>query len=151
MTETLLGFGLACLGASLVEYWLHRALHFHYFCRSWLGRMHLRHHQEGRRQPLFRELTDYLPIAGLFAPVGLLGGWNFCIGWWLGSVGYALLVSALHNYAHATGGRFHEGHHGCPQYNYGVVTSFWDWAFGTYRAPEALARPYCSPEDRFGA
>ena len=145
MTDSLLGLVLALGFASLVEYGLHYALHHRYFRRTWLGRMHLRHHVEGKAQPLLRELTDYLPLAVLFSPLGLLGSWAFFGGWVVGAFGYAALAGAAHNYAHARGSAFHETHHHFPFCNYGVVTPVWDWFFRTLYKPSSFVRSEPDP------
>ncbi len=131
--ESVPAFALACFAGTLVEYGLHRAIHHHRL--KWMPpyRTHLKHHQKNEAQPVLVELTDYLALAGLAAPLGLLGSWWFCGGWVAGCVAYALLVALVHHSHHQQGSTFHELHHSQPCCNYGVVVTWWDHAFGTYR------------------
>lgn len=139
--EALLGLVASVFVGTLVEYGLHRGIHHRFFRWAPPYRTHRAHHQTGNIQPLRSELTDYLAVAAICSPFGMLGGWMFFGGWVVGCFAYALLVSVVHHFSHQRNSAFHAFHHEYPKYNFGVATSIWDRAFKTYRKPEALALP----------
>ncbi len=145
---TILAGLLASLPAGmLVEYTLHRLMHKPWF--PLLHGVHMKHHRSNDAQPLWLELRDYLPVAAIFAPFGLLGGWAFFAGWATGAVLYAVSVSVIHNMHHRFGSRFHELHHQRPDCNYGLTSGVLDWVFRTLGNPSLVltSAPQGQPEE----
>jgi len=139
-------FGLALFLGTLVEYWAHRAMHEwgFFYERHWA------HHKANHaREWLWDAFFYYPPMALPLILLGYLGGWWFFLGWALGGLVYAFVMSLAHmvqhhhprrvfwmrypiHYLHH---RFHKGRN-----NYGVVTCWWDRLFGTYHVPRFYVR-----------
>ncbi len=138
--------GIVLSGAivwGLVEYGLHRwVLHGPV---ATIRREHRRHHAAPRA---------LISAPVLLIPIASLATWRL-LAWPLPAPVAALLVgglyvgynyyACLHHAQHQFGARlasvgpwrrltrFHEMHHGLPNANFGISTTLWDRAFGTYR------------------
>jgi sterol desaturase/sphingolipid hydroxylase (fatty acid hydroxylase superfamily) len=150
MLVGLAAFGIALLVGTLVEYWVHRAMH------SWLlKKKHALHHRDGWGQGWFGEFVDYfvgtLPILG----VGFLYSLEAGIGFAAGGVCYATLAAYSHQLQHERPElcfwlprpvhHLHHRHH-MWHYNFGISLDLWDRVFGTYKvadwAPEQSSAPH---------
>jgi len=123
---------------SLVEYWVHRAMH-----RGWLfGQRHREHHKDGWGQGFWPELRTYLlPGVPLVAPPFLLG-LESGLGWTAGCVGFAAFSAYAHQLQHDSPSAcrwmrlpVHYVHHRDRMWHhdFGMAVDWWDRAFGTYR------------------
>jgi sterol desaturase/sphingolipid hydroxylase (fatty acid hydroxylase superfamily) len=142
----LAGCGLAFLIGTLVEYFVHRLMHW----RILLGRKHTEHHKDGTGQGWLGEFWDYF-VGALTAMVPVL-----LLAWALGlpaaGIGFAAggtLYAAFAAYAHqAQHDRpelvfwmrrpVHHLHHAHQmwRHNFGISLDWWDHVFGTYKAVE---------------
>lgn len=138
-------FIFACYAAGLVgwtlaEYLLHRfALHrWPYF-----SNFHKAHHDEPRAMIGSPVLFSMLIFArSIFLPVFLLAGAGPTFAVFAGFVSGFVAFGAVHEAVHHSAGqgpllrhfkKLHAiHHHGDSSKNFGVLTGFWDSAFGTY-------------------
>ena len=143
------GIVAGILVADFLRYWIHRVNHF----VPWLWRLHALHHSDPtpdvttsfRQHPIEHllltatvwvahlvfgvsaaSLVVYGMISGLMSPLqhanlALPRGFQTVMGW-------VLVTNALHLSHHSTDRR--DGNA-----NFGIVFTFWDRLFGTYRAP----------------
>lgn len=138
--------GLFILGLiiwTLAEYLLHR-----FVLHAWpyFAKFHQAHHDEPRAMvasPTLFSLAVFATI-GLVPAVLLLGFWPAlpCFAGFLsGYVAFAAVHETVHHSAsqHALLRHFKRlharHHHGSEDLNFGVLTSFWDRVFGTYKRP----------------
>ncbi len=139
---------------TLLEYVIHR----------WLGHdartrpnpfaaEHIRHHSQGDyfapawKKALSAVLLVVFLVYPAIAVAGALAGSSFVVGLVSMYLGYEVLHRRDHT--HPGSGaymqflrRHHFYHHFAdPDFNYGVTTPIWDWAFGTLRAPGLIRVP----------
>lgn len=128
-------FLVALLLGSLVEYWLHRGMHERrLLARTFLGRMHARHHAMNTGQGFLLEAADYLKVSALLGWMGFLVSLPVGISFLFGCVAYALVAAYAHQRQHEKKGwmrGIHEEHHRRPKANYGLTTPLWDYVFRT--------------------
>ena len=120
---------------SLVEYWAHRLMHDRRF--PTLRTIHVAHHQHPRR-PSGGTVYSTMIICALVAlSVGTSAG-PFVIGLLAGYFAFIALHFAMHaprlaRFVPPSLGAAHDAHHhAAPRRMFGVTTSVWDRAFGTY-------------------
>ncbi|HZL98965.1 MAG TPA: sterol desaturase family protein [Planctomycetota bacterium] len=123
---------------SLVEYWVHRAMH----SRGLFAQRHVEHHRDGWGQGVLPELRTYLlPGAPLLAPPYLLG-LPSGLGWSAGCVGFAVFAAYAHQLQHDSPSAcrwmampVHYVHHRDQMWHhdFGMTVDWWDRVFGTYR------------------
>ncbi len=128
----------AVIVGSLVEYWVHRAMH----ARLFLWKKHARHHQRGTAQGWFGEFRDYFIPSLTIAWFGFPFSWSAGFGFFTGALLYAALAAYAHQIQHdnpdrcfwlkAPGHHLHH-HHKMWHHNFGILTDVWDRIFGTYR------------------
>lgn len=133
--------GLAAIGFAawtLVEYWMHRVV-FHRCMR----RAHWTHHVRPRSY-IAAPAWITLPIhAAIFATYWAADLLSFYIGFEAGYLGYICVHDRIHHCDRAKllrgwlqhRYRLHMMHHRGLEANFGVITSFWDWAHGTLIIP----------------
>jgi cyclopropane-fatty-acyl-phospholipid synthase len=134
-------FGFAVF--TLVEYAIHRWLLHDPEC--WLYPLHEAHHQHPEGAAAFlapASLVVLMPIWWLFADVLHVPGASFFFCGFSASYFY---YGLLHHFEHSVRinqipfrwlqGRWaaHSVHHHLDYTNYGVMTSFWDYVFGTHQ------------------
>lgn len=146
----LISFACGLVVWSIVEYLCHRYL-FHASCTSHAIRyfvflIHGNHHElptDALRNMMPLSVT--VPVAAglwyLCARFGGIPGEAAFAGFLLGYVGYDF----IHYYCHQGAGRYPIGrflkrhhllhHHGAPDWNFGVSSSFWDRIFSTQFRP----------------
>ena len=135
------GFLIAFVIGTLVEYTVHRLMHRGHV----LGKRHAEHHRDGWGQGWFGEFCDYflptLPVIWL----GFLYAVPFGIGWAGGGFVYAVLAAYAHQLQHDLPDlvfwmprpvhHLHHKHH-MWKHNFGILVDWWDRVFGTYRHVE---------------
>lgn len=115
---------------SFAEYTIHRSLHI------FKSESHAGHHARPRDQSgpsLFMTIVIFLAVYGvLFLALGT----EMAIPIHAGTLsGYVVYLFA-HNRVHFIGApddNLHVKHHNFPRRDFGVITPFWDYIFGTYR------------------
>lgn len=144
------------LTGSLVEYWVHRAMH-----RGWiLAKAHARHHAANRGKGVIPEFLHYsLGTAPLLA-AGFLISVPFGWAWFAGTASYGFFSAYGHQLQHDNPAAcfwmprmpVHHVHHRDRQHdrNFGLAVDWWDRVFGTYeysawRTPELDARRASGP------
>lgn len=140
------------LAWTFAEYWLHRGPMHRPGARDPLGTQHRAHHIDPAA-------TDPLARAGGVVGVAALG-WlatqpagarlgsvadGLAVGWALGYAAYDRLHWNVHHRPPAQPNdprrRRHLDHHVNPRRNFGVTTSLWDRAFGTFADPAVIRLP----------
>jgi sterol desaturase/sphingolipid hydroxylase (fatty acid hydroxylase superfamily) len=140
-TSIAIGFALGIAAFTLVEYAIHRWLLHDPEC--FLFPLHEAHHQNPHGAAAFLAPTSFVVLMPIWL---LVAGWLhipgasfFLCGF---SAGY-FYYGVLHHFEHAVRinqipfrwlqGRWaaHSVHHHLDHTNYGVMTSFWDYVFGT--------------------
>jgi sterol desaturase/sphingolipid hydroxylase (fatty acid hydroxylase superfamily) len=137
MLEWLIGFGIALVLGSLVEYWGHRLMH------AWLlKKRHARHHRDGDGQGWLGEFRDYFLGSVVFLPWGFLYSWQLGLGWLAGGIVYGMFAAYSHQLQHEKPELcfwlvrpVHYLHHENHQWhhNFGISLDIWDRVFGTYK------------------
>ncbi len=144
---------LAIVLADGLDYWRHRMLHR----TAWLWPVHALHHSIDRLHVLkgprntfldmvSRSVVVFGPLAALGAPAAALV-WFPCAILVLGPIAHANLDLRLPAFVHRVlvTPPQHRVHHAMDptlgDANFAVVTPLWDLLFGTYRQPDAGARP----------
>jgi sterol desaturase/sphingolipid hydroxylase (fatty acid hydroxylase superfamily) len=132
---------------TLVEYVIHR---FVYHRAPLLSHLHGAHHRAPREfigAPSF--LSSGFLIAVCFLPVFVFdaaAASGFTIGMLLGYAAYMFVHHAMHHLTIAPGHWLyqarvrHLAHHHHDNANFGIVTGFWDRAFGTAGVPRGRVR-----------
>jgi sterol desaturase/sphingolipid hydroxylase (fatty acid hydroxylase superfamily) len=137
-TQYLPGLASGLVVWTLAEYWIHRTIYHH---MPVLSGYHDRHHAEPNALigiPSFLSsgiviALGYAPFF-MFAPVFADG---FASGALLGYAAYMVVHHATHHWRIAPGDWLyparvrHMAHHYHEDSNFGIVTGFWDRAFGT--------------------
>ena len=138
---TVIAFFVAALATgTLVEYLLHRFF-LHSRRRHWVIRRHKMHHKAYVRYSVASEFLGFFPAAVPFLWVGFVHSVAAGAAFAAGAVLYVLATAVTHKWSHEAPHRLfwmnpavHEVHHtDSVRWNFGVVTSFWDRVFGTYR------------------
>ncbi|MGG6296724.1 sterol desaturase family protein [Leptolyngbya sp. AN02str] len=152
MVIAIASFMIAFILASLVEYWVHRIMHWY---PQGAGARHLDHHRRNEGQGVVWEFLDYIkgtilvmvPMFLVSLPVGL--------GWFLGALAFAAFSAYAHQLQHENPLKcfwmkmpVHYVHHKYGQWNhnFGLAVDWWDHVFGTYKATDwidemELSRP----------
>jgi sterol desaturase/sphingolipid hydroxylase (fatty acid hydroxylase superfamily) len=138
---TVIGFFAAALAlGTLVEYLLHRYV-LHSRLRHWVVRRHKMHHKTYVRYTVGSEFLGFLPGAVPLLWVGFVHSPAAGVAFVAGEVAYVVAVAAAHKWSHEAPHRLfwmdpavHAAHHAdSVRWNFGVLTTFWDRVFGTYR------------------
>ncbi len=146
-------FVLAFIVASLVEYWVHRLMHY----SPRFGKRHRDHHRRNEGQGVIWEFRDYvkgacIPMCTLFL-INLSTG----IAWLLGALVYAAFSAYAHQLQHENPTKcfwmkmpVHYVHHKYNQWheNFGLAVDWWDRVFGTYKPTEWLTEEEESPAEK---
>lgn len=141
----LLGIGLAILVSSLVEYWLHRLMHWQPDSR--LGDRHRDHHRRNEGQGVLGEFRDYVKGSAIAMLLPLFLDRTFGLSWLIGALGYALFSAYAHQLQHENAIHcgwmampVHYVHHkyGMWHHNFGLGVDWWDRLFGTYKPMDWL-------------
>jgi len=145
----LLSLAAGALLFTLIEYFTHRW--FFHERGKFASTIHRRHHERPADPTALPFFSSPLAAATgfcVFAP--LIGTETFCFLMSGVLTGY-LYYSVIHHLQHSVrassvGARWlakrwalHASHHARPNINYGVTTSLWDHAFGTYYLPRKRA------------
>ncbi len=139
---TRIAFFVAALAlGTLVEYLRHRFF-LHSRLRHGVIRRHKMHHKTYVRYSIASEFLGFFPPAIPFLWVGFVYSTAAGIAFIAGEVAFVLAVAAAHKWSHQAPHRLfwmdpavHALHHtDGVRWNYGVLTTFWDRVFGTYRA-----------------
>ena len=123
---------------TLLEYWVHRAMHW-----GWLfSKRHREHHRDGWGQGFWPELRTYvLPSIPVLVPPYLIDV-RSGVAWTTGCVGFAVFASYAHQLQHDSPAAcrwmsmpVHYVHHRDQmwRHNFGMAVDWWDRLFGTYR------------------
>lgn len=141
----------AFLVATLVEYFIHRLMHWGILYPEG----HRRHHQRNEARSFLRDFVDYSTGAAALCWLGFLLSRTSGYGWMLGAFAYAALASYSHQIQHANPNLVfwmrrpvHSLHHArkMTDHNFGILVDWWDRVFGTYRPIEwprpQAGRPY---------
>ncbi len=143
-----MGVAIACflaafILASLVEYWVHRIMHW--YPKSF-GKRHLDHHRRNEGQGVMWEFLDYIKATVILIVPMFFVSFEAGMGWLLGSVGYASFSAYAHQLQHENPVKcfwmikmpVHYVHHKYGQWhhNFGLAVDWWDHAFGTYKSTE---------------
>jgi sterol desaturase/sphingolipid hydroxylase (fatty acid hydroxylase superfamily) len=136
-------FALAFIFASLVEYWLHRLMHY----SPKIGKRHRDHHRRNEGQGVIWEFKAYVQGSIIFMCVMFFVSLPAGIGWFLGSLVYAAFAAYAHQLQHDNPTKcfwmkmpVHYVHHKYNQWdhNFGLGVNWWDHIFGTYKSVEWL-------------
>lgn len=143
LLKLVLWFCLAFVFASLVEYWMHRLMH--YFPRVF--QFHTSHHRRNQGQGVLKEFINYF-LGGLVVMCAMfLYSWEVGISWFLGVFSYAVFAAYAHQLQHENPVvcfwmkmPVHYVHHEYNQWhhNFGLGVDWWDHVFGTYKPVEWL-------------
>lgn len=138
---TLAAFFLAALAlGTVVEYLLHRFF-LHSRFRHWVIRRHKLHHKTYVRYSIASEFLGFFPPAIPFLWVGFVHSVPAGLAFVAGEIAFVLAEAVAHKWSHEAPHRLfwmdpavHAVHHADGvRWNYGVLTTFWDRVFGTYR------------------
>ncbi len=137
-------FLFACVLGTLVEYLLHRFF-LHSRFHHWVIRRHKLHHKTHVRYSIASEFLGFFPAAIPLLWVGFVHSTSAGIAFIAGEFVFVLAVAVAHKWSHEAPHRLfwmnpavHAVHHtGSVRWNYGVLTTFWDRVFGTYRVVPA--------------
>jgi sterol desaturase/sphingolipid hydroxylase (fatty acid hydroxylase superfamily) len=142
---TLVAFFAAALAlGTLVEYLLHRFF-LHARLRHWVVRRHKLHHKTYVRYSIASEFVGFFPPAIPFLWVGFVHSTPAGLAFIAGECAFVLAEAVAHKWSHEAPHRLfwmdpavHAVHHTAGvRWNYGVLTTFWDRVFGTYRVVPA--------------
>ena len=142
---TLVAFFLSALAmGTVVEYLLHRFF-LHSRLRHWVIRRHKLHHKTYVRYSIASEFVGFFPPAIPFLWVGFVHSTPAGFAFVAGEVAFVLAEAVAHKWSHEAPHRLfwmdpavHAIHHtDGVRWNYGVLTTFWDRVFGTYRVVPA--------------
>ncbi len=154
--EISVAFFLALFVGTLVEYSVHRLMHFGVV----LGKKHAMHHQAGEGQGWFGEFCDYFLPGLIILWVGFPYSMSAGIGFAIGGTFYAAWAAYSHQLQHECPELVfwlvrpvHFLHHEQKmwKHNFGISVDIWDRVFGTYKmadwSPEK--RPFQHPLSSF--
>jgi sterol desaturase/sphingolipid hydroxylase (fatty acid hydroxylase superfamily) len=143
--ELIFGAVTGVVVATLIEYVVHRAMHWGYLYPEG----HARHHASGDPRTYFRDFLDYGTGGLMFGWLGFLLSTPLGIGGAIGTFIYVVLASYAHQLQHADGSLVfwmprpvHRLHHDLDMTdrNFGILVDWWDRLFGTYVPIEAPRR-----------
>ena len=132
------GLGAGLFIWTLAEYWIHRILYHH---APFLSALHDRHHEAPKELigiPSF--LSSGIVIALGYGPFFAFAprfADGFASGALIGYAAYMIVHHATHHWPIEPGHWLyaarvrHMAHHYHDEGNFGIVTGFWDWVFGT--------------------
>lgn len=141
--EFVVWFGVAFIFGSLVEYSMHRFMHY----QPRLCKVHTEHHRRNEAQGVFGEFTDYLKGSFPLMCMMFLSSWEVGISFFLGMLSYAAFAAYAHQLQHENPTAcfwmkmpVHYVHHEYKQWhhNFGLGVDWWDRIFGTYKPVEWL-------------
>lgn len=147
-------FIAAFLLASLVEYWVHRAMHWY---PQGFGKRHLDHHRRNEGQGVVWEFLDYFKATVVLMIPAFFVSLEVGIGWALGAITFAIFSAYAHQLSHENPRRLfwqempvHYVHHKYGQWhhNFGMALDWWDHVFGTYKSTEWLTEQELSQPER---
>lgn len=138
--------------ASLVEYWMHRLMHFK---PASVGKVHVEHHRRGDGQGVIWEFLAYVKGTCIIIFPMFFVSVQAGVGWTAGAVLYAAFSAYAHQLQHENPTKcfwmkmpVHYVHHKYGQWhhNFGLAVDWWDHVFGTYKptdwlTEEELQRP----------
>jgi sterol desaturase/sphingolipid hydroxylase (fatty acid hydroxylase superfamily) len=139
--ETLVAFFMAAVVlGTLVEYLMHRFF-LHSRLQHWVIYRHKMHHKTYIRYSIASEFLGFFPLALPFLWVGFVHSVPAGLAFIAGAIVFVLAAAVSHKWSHEAPHRLfwmdpavHTMHHArSVRWNYGVVTTFWDRVFGTYR------------------
>jgi sterol desaturase/sphingolipid hydroxylase (fatty acid hydroxylase superfamily) len=147
-------FIAAFILASLVEYWVHRAMHRY---SDGFGKRHLDHHRRNEGQGVVWEFFDYIKgTVILIAPMFLVS-LEAGLGWAAGAIAFAAFSAYAHQLSHENPVKLfwlpmpvHYVHHKYGQWhhNFGMALDIWDRIFGTYKPVEWVSEQEQRTADR---
>ncbi len=127
---------------TFAEYWIHRWAYHH---APGLSPLHDLHHEDPKAfigAPSFMAIPILIAVSLIpLYPFGIVVVCGFGSGLSLGYLFYLFVHHAVHHFDIRPGHWLyrlrlhHMVHHYRDETNFGIVTSFWDRAFGTARAP----------------
>jgi sterol desaturase/sphingolipid hydroxylase (fatty acid hydroxylase superfamily) len=146
MATVLSFFAAAVVLGTLVEYLTHRFF-LHSRFRLGVVHRHRMHHKTYVRYSVVSEFFGFSPPAVPLLWVGFVHSSAAGFAFVAGAAAYVLAVAVAHKWSHEAPHRLfwmdpavHALHHdGRARSNFGVLTTFWDRALGTYR--KSPARP----------
>ena len=136
-------FAIAFIFSSLVEYWLHRLMHY----SRPIGKRHRDHHKRNEGQGVLWEFRDYVKGAIVAMCLPFLISLPVGLGWFSGALVYAAFSAYAHQLQHENPTKcfwmkmpVHYVHHKYNQWhhNFGLGVDWWDYVFGTYKATDWL-------------
>lgn len=127
-----------------MEYLLHRFF-LHTWLRHWVIHRHKLPHKTYVRYSIASEFVGFFPPAIPFLWVGFVHSTPAGLAFVASEVTFVLAEAVAHKWSHEAPHRLfwtdpavHAVHHtGGARWNYGVLTTFWDRVFGTYRVASA--------------
>ncbi len=134
-------FVLAFILASMLEYWVHRLMHY----SPRFGKVHRDHHRRNEGQGVIKEFLAYIKGACFFMCLLFLVSLQMGIAWFLGCLVYAAFSAYAHQLQHDNPTKcfwmkmpVHYVHHKYNQWheNFGLGVDWWDRIFGTYKPTE---------------
>lgn len=143
ITIAIISFITAFIFASLVEYWVHRLMH--YWVR--FGKRHRDHHRRNEGQGVLWEFFDYLKGTIVMMCLPFLMAMPVGIGWFMGGLAYAAFSAYAHQLQHENPTKcfwmimpVHYVHHKYNQWhhNFGLAVDWWDRVFKTYQSVDWL-------------
>ena len=140
--------------ASLVEYWVHRIMHWY---PNSFGKRHLEHHRRNEGQGVVWEFLDYVKGTVILIIPMFFVSLEAGLGWTAGALGFAIFSSYAHQLSHENPTKLfwlpmpvHYVHHkfGQWEHNFGMALDWWDRVFGTYKPTEWLSERETSQPER---
>ncbi|MEM9033794.1 MAG: sterol desaturase family protein [Actinomycetota bacterium] len=152
ISRLVFGAGAGGLAWTFAEYWLHRGPMHRAGARDPLGSEHRAHHVDPAATSALARTGGVLGLATLGWVVTRparrhlgSGADGLAIGWAVGYAAYDRLHWNVHHRAPSSADdarrRRHLDHHVNPRRNFGVTTSVWDRAFGTFVEPDVVRLP----------
>jgi sterol desaturase/sphingolipid hydroxylase (fatty acid hydroxylase superfamily) len=130
--------------ASLVEYWVHRIMHWY---PNSFGKRHLDHHRRNEGQGVVWEFFDYIKGTVILIIPMFFVSLEAGLGWAIGALSFAIFSAYAHQLSHENPVKLfwmpmpvHYVHHKFGQWNhnFGMAVDWWDRVFGTYKPTEWL-------------
>jgi sterol desaturase/sphingolipid hydroxylase (fatty acid hydroxylase superfamily) len=140
--------------ASLVEYWIHRIMHWY---PNSFGKRHLDHHRRNEGQGVVWEFLDYIKGTVILLIPMFFVSLEAGLGWTAGALGFAIFSAYAHQLSHENPTKLfwlpmpvHYVHHkfGQWEHNFGMALDWWDRVFGTYKPTEWLSERETSQPER---
>ncbi len=148
----IVAFAAGAVGWTLTEYVLHRFDFHARVPRTRMARLHLAHHADPTFfAPWWAKLQAFALVVPPLAVAGYLAtgaaGVIAALGFGITYLVYEVVHRRIHTHPpagpySAWARRHHLAHHYVdPSVNHGVLTSFWDWGFGSLRIPKTVRVP----------